>query len=465
MASQDQLMPTTLTDDRLKRLRADLSGDLITPSDPDYDAARTVFYGNVENRPALIVRPRNAADIAQTIRLARETGLELAIRSGGHSGAAHSTTQGGILLNLSTMKGMEFDLDARTLWAESGLTAGEVTHAAAEHGLVIGFGDSGSVGIGGITLGGGIGFLVRKYGLTIDNLLAVELVTADGELLYVDADSHPDLFWALRGGGGNFGVVTRFKYQLQALPQAYGGLLFLPGTPEALYGFIEAAEAAPDELSTILNVMVAPPMPFIPQEHHGKLIMMAMMLYAGDPADAEQVIAPFRNLATPLADMLRPIQYPEMFFPDDEDAHPIDAIRNLFVDHFDQDSAAMVLERLQAATSGMAVAQLRVLGGASARVPQQATAYAHRQRRLMVNVAAIFEDINEVPLHEAWVSDFAARFDQGEAGVYVNFLSNEEESRLRAAYPDATWERLARVKAQYDPNNLFRRNHNIPPAQ
>src|SRR5215208_5697978 len=225
---------------------------------------RAVLNGARSRRPALIVRVADATDVSRVIALALERGLELAVRSGGHSLAGHSTTDGGILLDLSGMKGLEIDVARRTAWAETGLTAGEYTAVAGAHGLATGFGDTGSVGIGGITLGGGVGFLVRKYGLTIDDLLAAEIVTADGELLYVDSDTHPDLFWAIRGGGGNFGVATRFKFRLHEVDTIVGGMLILPAIADTIASFIDLAEAAPDELSGIANVMTAPPMPFLP---------------------------------------------------------------------------------------------------------------------------------------------------------------------------------------------------------
>ena len=254
----------------IPRLRADLTGRVIAPGDDDYDRARTVVNGAIDRRPAVIVKVADVDDVVAVVRLARETGLELAIRSGGHSGAGHSVTEGGIVLDLSDMKGLDIDVDGRTAWCETGLTAAEVTEAVGAHGLAIGFGDTGSVGIGGITLGGGVGYLVRKFGLTIDALLAAEVVTADGERLEVDAEHHPDLFWAIRGGGGNFGVATRFKYRLHELPETLGGMLILPANAETVAGFIAAAEAAPDELSTIANVMPCPPLPFVPAEHHGQ---------------------------------------------------------------------------------------------------------------------------------------------------------------------------------------------------
>jgi FAD/FMN-containing dehydrogenase len=362
------------------------------------------------------------------------------------------------------MKGLDIDAEQRTAWAEAGLTAGEYTTAAGAYGLATGFGDTGSVGIGGITLGGGIGLLVRKYGLTIDDLLAAEIVTADGQTRHVDHDNHPDLFWAIRGGGGNFGVVTRFKFRLHEVGAIVGGMLILPAAPDILRSFIAEAEAAPEELSAIVSVMTAPPMPFLPAEYHGQLVTMALMVYAGDAEAGERALAPFRALATPLVDMLRPMTYPEIYPPESEGYHPVAAIRTLFLDALDQRDADVIFEHLRESTAQMAAAQLRVLGGAVARVPVEATAFAHRQRRIMASVAAIYQQPDEAAKHEAWVTDFAAALQRGEAGAYVNFLSDEGAARVREAYPGATWDRLVAIKARYDPTNLFRRNQNIPPV-
>ncbi len=449
----------------IPQLRAAVKCRVITPGDAGYDAARTVFYGGFDRRPAALVRVADATDVSQVVSFARESGAELAVRSGGHSVAGHSVSEGGIVLDLSDMKQLDIDVEHRTAWAEAGLTAGEYTKAAAAHGLATGFGDTGSVGIAGITLGGGVGFLVRKYGLTIDDLLAAEIVTADGQKLHVDANTHPDLFWAIRGGGGNFGVVTRFQFRLHKLDMIMGGMLFLPATPDIIRSFVAEAEAAPEELSTIAAVMTAPPMPFIPSEYHGKLIIMAFMVYAGDLKDGERVIAPFRALATPIADMVRPMHYPEMYPPEQEGYHPVAAARTMFLDAVDQRTADAIFEHLRASTAQMAVAQIRVLGGAMARVPAEATAFAHRTRRIMANVAALYARPEEAAAHEAWVTDFAAALHQGEAAAYVNFLGDEGEARVREAYPGATWDRLAAIKARYDPTNLFRLNQNIPPVR
>jgi FAD/FMN-containing dehydrogenase len=445
-------------------LTEEIRGRVIVPGDQDYDEARTVFYGSVDRRPALIARVADADDVARVIAMARDSGLELAVRSGGHSPAGHGVTEGGIVLDLSDMKGLEVDPEGRTAWAETGLTAGEYTSAVGAHGLATGFGDTGSVGIGGITLGGGVGFLVRKYGLTIDSLLAAEVVTADGELLRVDDESHPDLFWAIRGGGGNFGVATRFKFRLQPVDTFVGGMLFLPATPEVIAGFIAEAQAAPEELSTIANVMTAPPMPFIPTEHHGKLVVMAFIAYAGAVDDGERAIAPLRALAEPLADMVRPMAYAEMYPPEDEAYRPVAAARTMFTDTVGLGTAETILERIRESTAMMAVTQLRVLGGAMARVPSDATAFAHRDSRIMVNVAALYQQPDERLVHEAWVNGLARQLQQGDEGAYVGFLADEGEERVRAAYPGATWDRLAAVKRRYDPDNLFRVNQNVPPA-
>lgn len=458
-ASSDVAQPNI----SIARLRAIVNGQVIAPDDAGYDAARTVFYGGLDRRPAVIVRVTDASDVSRVVLYAHETGAELAIRSGGHSAAGHSVSHGGIVLDLSAMKALQIDAERRTAWAETGLTAGEYTTAAGEYGLATGFGDTGTVGIGGITLGGGVGYLVRKYGLTIDDLLAADIVTADGQLLRVDAESHPDLFWAIRGGGGNFGVVTRFQFRLHEVDTVVGGMLILPATPDIIRAFVAEAEAAPEELSTIANVMIAPPMPFVPAEYHGQLILMVLLVYAGDVEAGQRALAPFRALATPIADMVRPMRYPEMY-PDEGDYHPVAAARTLFMDAVDQSIGELIVDRLRASNAQMAVAQLRVLGGAMARVPAAATAFAHRGRRLMVNVAALYERPEDAPVHEAWVADFAAALRQGEPGAYVNFLGDEGEARVREAYPGPTWDRLAAIKRRYDPTNLFRLNQNIPPA-
>ncbi|HEU4399268.1 MAG TPA: FAD-binding oxidoreductase [Actinomycetota bacterium] len=437
---------------------------MTAPEDAGYDQARTVFYGGIDRRPAVIVRPADATEVARVVTLARETGLELAVRSGGHSPAGHSVSDGGIVLDLADLRALDIDADRRTAWAQTGLTAGEYSVAADAYGLATGFGDTGSVGIGGITLGGGVGYLVRKHGLTIDDLLAAEVVTADGQVLHVDAETHPDLFWAIRGGGGNFGVATRFQFRLHEVGTIVGGMLLLPATPQVIAAFIAEAENAPEELSTIANVMPAPPMPFVPEEHHGKLVVLALLAYAGDTGAGDAALAPFRKLAPPIADLVRPMPYPEIYPPEEGDYHPTAVGHTMFVDAVDQQAAETIVDRLQASDATMRVAQLRVLGGAMARVPADATAFAHRRSRIMVNVAAFYDGPADQVVRQAWVTDFAAALRQGDTGAYVGFLADEGQARVREAYPGPTWDRLAAIKGRYDPTNLFRLNQNIPPA-
>jgi FAD/FMN-containing dehydrogenase len=447
----------------IPRLRDSFDGRVTAPDDAGYDQARKVFYGKYDRRPAAIVRPADAAEVAQVVTLAADSGLELAVRSGGHSLAGHSVSEGGIVLDLSEMTALDLDLEGRTAWAQTGLTAGAYTIAVGGHGLATGFGDTASVGIGGLTLGGGVGFLVRRHGLTIDNLLAAEVVTADGRVLQVDAETHPDLFWAIRGGGGNFGVATRFRYRLHELPSIVGGMLLLPGSAEVIEALVATAEAAPEELSLIANVMVAPPMPFLPPAAHGQLVVMTLLCYAGDAEAGERALAPFRALADPIADMVQPMPYAGLFEPADDMEVVEESARSLFMDGVDSRAATAIVEQLRATTAPMAVAQLRVLGGAMARVPAEATAFAHRDRRVMAGVGCVYQDAGERPTHEAWADGFAAAL-RGGPGVYVNFLSNEGPDRVREAYPDRTWDRLVEVKRRYDPGNLFRLNQNIPPT-
>jgi FAD/FMN-containing dehydrogenase len=449
----------------IPQLRAAVNGRVITPDDAGYDQARIIFYGGFDQRrPAVIVQVADASDVARVVELARQRGLELAVRSGGHSLAGHSLSDGGIVLDLQAMKALDIDPERRSAWAQTGLTAGEYTNAAAAHGLATGFGDTASVGIGGITLGGGVGYLVRKHGLTIDDLLAAEVVTADGQLLHVDADHHPDLFWALRGGGGNFGVATRLRFRLHPVGTIVGGILALPATPEVIASFIAQAEAAPEELSTIAHVLPAPPLPFVPAEHRGHLALIATLAWAGAVGDGERAIAPLRALATPIADLVRPMPYPGIYPPEQDDFHPTVVARTLFLDAVDRQVAATILEVLRASDAPMRAVQLRVLGGAMARVPVEATAFAHRRRPIMANLAASYQGPEDQAVRQAWVADVAAALHQGDTGAYVGFLGDEGRARVRQAYPGSTWDRLAAIKRRHDPTNLFRRNHNIPPA-
>jgi FAD/FMN-containing dehydrogenase len=382
-----------------RQLRATVDGRVVTADDASYDQARALFYGGFDRRPQAIVWPTNTTEVAQVISLAAERRLELAVRGGGHSNAGHSVSDGGIVLDLSELKALELDTAQRTVWAQTGLTAGELTTELARHGLAIGFGDTASVGIGGITLGGGV-----------------------------------------------------------------GGMLLLPATVETIAGFVAAAEAAPEELSAIANILPAPPLPFIPTQVHGRLVIMALICFAGDTQAGQRALVPFRTLATPLADLVRPIGYPEMYPPEEEGFHPTAVGHTMFLDRLDTRAASTILEYLQASDAALRAAQLRVLGGAIARVPDDATAFAHRQRRIMVNLAAFYQGPEDKPVRQRWLERFATSLSPVDDGAYVNFLGDDGPARIRQAYPGPTWERLVAVKRRWDPTNLFRHNHNIPPG-
>jgi len=445
----------------IAKLRADLGGRVIVPGDDTYEKARQVFSGAIDRHPAAVVRVTSEDEVARVVTHARDTGVELAVRSGGHS--AYAVNDGGVVLDLSGLRQLDIDADARVARVQTGLTAGDYTTAAGRHGLATGFGDTGSVGIGGITLGGGVGFLARKYGLTIDDLLAAEVVTADGELIRVDADNHPDLFWAIRGGGGNFGVVTRFTFRLHEVPEVTGGMLVLPATPDTVTGFLEAAAAAPDELSTIANVMSAPPMPFLPESVHGKVILMALVCHAGPAAAGERVMAPFRALAEPYADHVTAMPYPEIYGPEEPGYRPKAIGSNLFRDSVDKATVETILAHLADSDAPMRVAQLRVLGGAVARVPVDATAFAHRDRAIMVNLASFYTGDEDLPRRQEWLRTFSTAMRDGAPAGYVNFIG-EDDGGVGTAYPAPTLARLAQVKRRYDPDNVFRFNVNVRPA-
>jgi FAD/FMN-containing dehydrogenase len=458
-------MRQTLTT-QISTLRAHLNGKVIGSEDPRYDDVRRVFLTGLDRRPAAVVRASDASDVARVVTTGRETGAELAVRSGGHSLAGYGTSEGGIVLDLSAMNAIEIDSDGRSAWAQTGITAGEYTRQTGLHGLATGLGDTPSVGLGGITLAGGIGFLVRKTGLTIDDLLAAEVVTADGELLQVDERNHPDLFWALRGGGGNFGVATRFRLRLHEIDEVVGGMLILPASAGVITGLLAAAAAAPEELSVIANVLKAPPLPFVPPEHHGKPIVMAQMVYAGEADAGERAIAPIRALATPLVDMVRPIHYPQIY-PDAEGPRPAFAGgTNVLSDALPDGAAETILAHLETATAPMAAVQLRPLGGAMARVAGDATAFGYRGAKLMVNVAVMYQRPEERSEHDAWAAGVVTAISDGpSAPAYLGFVGDEGQAGVRRAYPAATLERLARVKREYDPDNLFRRNLNVLPVE
>ena len=455
--------------DPIETLRVRLRGDLIQPGDATYDAARTVYWSSVDRRPALIVRAVDEIDVMAAVDYARETGASLAVRSGGHSFAGFGMVDGGIVVDLSGMKSMRIDPVRRTARVQPGLTWGEYAEQAQAYGLATTSGDVHSVGVGGLTVGGGVGWMVRKYGLTIDHLLSVDLVTADGRLLRASETEHPDLFWAVRGGGGNFGVVTSLEFRLEPAGTILGGGVFYPATDaeRIIRAAADYAAQAPEELTTMVFVMHAPPLPFIPADRVGELSVLVAFCYVGDLAEGERVVAPLRALGEPTADAVMPRPYPGMFDLTRELALPGRrlAVRSMYLASLEDEAIETIVTHMeQGATPFADFVQLRVLGGKMARIPAETTAFGHRDKPFMFSIIAEWDEAAEDERHQVWTTRFHDALRSHAAGVYVNFIQNEGEARVRDAYKPATYERLAAVKAQYDPTNLFRQNQNIKPA-
>ena len=444
---------------------AGLRGSVLRPGDEAFEAAAGVWNTALQRRPEAIVRVADAQDVRAAIAFACRNELEIAVRSGGHSIAGHSTGDGVLVVDTRGLRGIHIDLEQGIVWAGAGLTAGELTTALGEHGMAVPFGDTASVGLGGITLGGGIGYLARMYGLTVDSLLAVEIVTADGQVRTASATEHPDLFWALRGGGGNFGVVTRFCYRLSRVGhEVLGGALFMPGTRDVLRSLVPIATSAPDELTVIAALMAAPPAPFMPAEHVGAPTLVLLFVYAGDPADGHAAIAPFREVATPFAEVVQPMPYAGIYeLSREAEAPGPSTSRSVFLDVLDDASVDAILDAFARAPAGTMV-QLRAFGGAMARVPADATAFAHRAANAQVTIINVFVEPDGAEAATAWNRALFSQLEPKATGVYVNFLEDEGEGRVRSAYPNGTYERLAAVKRRYDHYNVFRRNQNVRPA-
>ena len=441
-----------------------LRGTLVRPGDEAFDAVRGVWSLDNQGRPLAIVQAADAGDVATAIGFARRNDIEIAVRSGGHSLAGHSTGDGVLVIDMRGMRGLHVDLGEGIAWAGAGLTAGEVTEALAEHGMAVPFGDTATVGIAGLTLGGGIGWLARKYGLAIDSLVAVEIVTPDGEVRTASETEHPDLFWALRGGGGNFGVVTRFCYRLSPVGEVYAGAMFMPATRDVLRSLVPIASSAPEELTVIAAMMEAPPAPFIPEEHQGKPSLAVMFVFVGDADAGAEAVAPFRAVATPYGEMVAPMPYPGIYEFTKEAGEPSSSTgRSLFMRTLDDAAVDAVIDAVETAPEGWMI-DVRVLGGAVARVPVEATAFAHRTSPVQVTVINWLGDPDGADAAVTWNRALFKALEPKATGVYVNFLENEGEDRIRTAYPPATLERLAAVKRRYDPTNALHRNQNVRPA-
>ncbi|HET7028643.1 MAG TPA: FAD-binding oxidoreductase [Candidatus Limnocylindrales bacterium] len=433
--------------------------------DETYDRLRPVFNTMFDSRPAVIVRPLDEDDIACAIAVAAEHEIPLAVRSGGHSLAGHGSGEG-VVIDLHDLRRLTVDPIARRAVVEPGLSTGSYTRSTFQYRLGTSFGDSPSVGIGGITLSGGFGYLVRKHGLAVDELVSARVVTADGRRLTATADEHPDLFWALRGGGGNFGVATSFEFKLESVSDVYGGWLVLPASRDVLRDAVAIAAEAPDELTTVINVFRMPGLAIVPPSSHGKLVVAIAAVWAGGLANASRVLRPLRQLARPYLDAMSPMAYPEIYrYSRNAGLGPHGTCaRTTFLEVLNDPVIDAILEFTARAPSPDAAGQIRVLGGAFARVAPDATAFALRDCRMMFTSLIEFDAGLDPAPYNAWTEKFWSAIRPHGHGAYVAFLQNEGDARVREAYPSSTFRRMAEIKRKYDPDNRFRVNQNIAPS-
>ena len=445
-----------------------LRGTAVRPGDEDYDLERTVWNGAHDRRPALIVRCAGVADVIRTVDLARTEGLPLAVRGGGHSIPGFSTVDGGIVLDLSRMRGIQVDPTRRTAAAQAGCTWKDLDAETQQFGLATTGGLVSSTGIAGFTTGGGIGWLMRKHGLASDNLVGADVVTADGQLVHASPSDHPDLFWGLRGGGGNFGVVTSFEFQLhQVGPTVLSGLAFYPAdeAEQVLRGYRAACATAPDELTTLVNLTTAPPVPFLPESVHGKPIIGIGGCWSGDLDAGADATAPFRSLGTVIADVFAATPYAgwqqalDPLYP----RGIYNYFRSAFLRTVDDASLRVLLDSFATVPTPLTEIHLQHLGGAVGGVPADATAFALRDQEFIVNVVARTPNADGFADVVDWARGVTSALGP-DAGTYVNFTGESTAAVVRASYPPDTYQRLVELKNAYDPDNLFRLNQNIVPS-
>jgi hypothetical protein len=458
-----------MSKDRLSELEASFAGELVPPDDATYDRHRAVWNGSIDRHPALIARCTRASDVSAAVTFARRTGLPLAIKGGGHSFPGQSVCDDGIVVDLGEMKGIDVDPQARTASAEAGVLLGELDRETQAYGLAVPAGIVTHTGLAGLTLGGGIGWLQRKYGLTIDQLLSVDLITAEGEQVKASETENSDLFWGIRGGGGNFGVVTRFEFRLNPLgPSVVAGPVFWPieESPNVLRFYRDWIAAAPDELMTIVVHRKAPPLPFIPPELHGKPVVAIVCCYAGSVEEGEEVVAPLKAFESPVLDLCEPkpfLEHQAMFDP----SYPHGQwyyMRACDVEELTDEVIDITVEHAMRIRSPLTAFPIWQMGGAISRVGEDETAFSGRGAGHTFNITAATAGRDGFDEEREWVRDFWSALEPHHtSGVYVNFLMNEGEDRVREAYGSQKYDRLKALKRRYDPDNLFRLNQNIPP--
>jgi FAD/FMN-containing dehydrogenase len=455
--------------EKLEELRAGFPGDVLLSGDAAYESARRIWNATIDKRPAAILRCRTTEDVVRAVGLARAHQLPLAIRGGGHNIAGNAMCDDGLVVDLSAMKAVTVDAARRRATVEGGATLADVDAATQAHGLATPVGINSTTGIAGLTLGGGFGWLSRKYGLTVDNLESAEVVTATGKVLRASADEHPDLFWALRGGGGNFGVVTRFEFRLHPVgPNVLSGLIAYSGADarSVLQRYRDFSLQAPDDLTAWVVMRKAPPLPFLPADVHGREILAVAFLYAGDPDQGSPVIGPLERLGTPVGAHVG-VQ-PYVAWQQTFDPLLAPGARNYWKSHnfatLEDGLIDVLSSYLQTLPSPHCEIFVASLGGVISRQPADATAYGQRDAPFLMNVHGRWEQQAEDDRCIRWSRDlFNATAPFASGGVYVNFMTADEGDRVRAAF-GSNYERLANVKRTYDPGNVFCLNHNILPA-
>ncbi len=456
-----------MTTATIERLRDLVQGRVILDGDSDYDEARKVYNGMIDRHPAAIVRCKSSADVAACVNFARDGGLDLSVRGGAHSVPGFGTNDGGIVIDMADMKSINIDPRAQTVRAGGGCTWGEFNEATYEHGLATTGGIIASTGIAGLTLGGGIGYLTRAYGLSLDNLISCDVVTADGRTLKASERENEDLFWALRGGGGNYGAVTTFEYRLHPVKDIVAGVFFysLDHVKTVLEFFRDYIATAPEQMGGFPAFQIAPPLPFIPEAEHGKPFVAIVACWAGDPGRADEVMRPFRDVAPRVAEMVAPMPYPAI-------NAMFDPLLPPGLQHYWKASFATEL------TDGAIAAHMQYgpqvpvvnstvhlypINGAAQRVAPDATAFAYRDAKFATVIAGMWPDPADNEKNTKWVKDYYKALEpHSSKGGYINFMAGDDQDRIKENYR-GNYDRLVAVKRQYDPTNLFHMNQNIKP--
>lgn len=460
---------TVISADAIVALAASLRGKVLSSDDPSYDEARTIWNAMIDRRPGLIVRCAGAADILAAVRFARAENLLVAVRGGGHNIAGNAVCDNGLLIDLSQMKSVRVDPAVERAWVEPGALLADVDKETQAFGLVVPTGINSTTGIAGLTLGGGFGWITRRFGLTIDNLLSANVVTAQGELVRASLTENPDLFWALRGGGGNFGIVAGFEFQLHRMgPQVFAGLVVHPfdDADAVLKGYRQALRTASDDLTCWVVMRKAPPLPFLPTELHGKEVLVLAMCYCGDPADGDKATARLRELGEPIADVVGPAPFTAWQQAFDPLLAP--GARNYWKSHdfteLSDAAIAVLLDAVGRLPGPECEIFLGHVGGAAGRIAPEATAFPQRNSHFVMNVHARWrgKDMDK-PCVDWARALFEAAAPHAAGTAYVNFMPADEAGRVEAAYGD-NYQRLVQVKRRYDASNFFRLNQNIRPA-